>query len=237
MNKLFKGIGASDGIVISSAYLLVRPKFDINDQLVSNIDEEVKKYQNAIATTVQQLTKIKEIAVNKIGQDKAEVFDAHIQIANDPEISQEVIHTITNTKMNAANVANTIFDKHYETFKAMTDAYFRERAADVLDVKKRILSNLLNIPLPDIGDINREVILIAHDLTPSETALLDKKYVRAFITEIGGRTSHAAIMARTMEIPAVLGVTNILNEVKNDQPIGLNGDTGEIEIEPKDSSI
>jgi phosphotransferase system enzyme I (PtsI) len=114
----------------------------------------------------------------------------------------------------------------------MDDPYFKERAADIVDVKKRILSNLLGINLPDIMSINQEVILVAHDLTPSETALLDRRFVKGFITEIGGRTSHAAIMARTMEIPAVLGVENILQKISNNLIIAINGNTGEIEVEP-----
>jgi phosphotransferase system enzyme I (PtsI) len=237
MNKQMKGIGASAGIAIGKAYLLVPPKFDINDKPINDVEAEIKLYHHANEISVSQLTKIKDIAVSKIGADKAEVFDAHIQIVNDPEMLQEIEKTITSTKVNAPFAIDYVFNKYYEMFKNMTDSYFKERAADVLDVKKRILSNVLNVPLPNIMDINQEVILIAHDLTPSETALLDKKYVKGFITEIGGRTSHAAIMARTMEIPAVLGVSNILNDVQNGMFIGLNGISGEIEIEPKDLDV
>jgi phosphotransferase system enzyme I (PtsI) len=233
MNKTLKGIGASAGIAVSKAYLLVSPKFDISDKPITNLDNEIKLYQEALNKTVTQLEKIKTVAIQKIGVDKAEVFDAHIQIVNDPEIKQEIINIIASTKVNGAFAIDYVFNKYHETFKNMQDVYFKERAADVLDVKKRILSVFLNIPLPDIANISQEVILVAHDLTPSETALLDKKYVKGFITEVGGRTSHAAIMARTMEIPAVLGVNNILELIKNDCFIGLDGTNGEIEIEPK----
>jgi phosphotransferase system enzyme I (PtsI) len=116
----------------------------------------------------------------------------------------------------------------------MEDAYFKERASDIGDVKKRVLANVLNMPLPDIFGINTESIIVANDLTPSETALLDKKYIKGFVTEIGGRTSHAAIMARTMEIPAILGAGNILQDIKTGDTIAMNGSTGEMEINPID---
>jgi phosphotransferase system enzyme I (PtsI) len=228
-----KGIGASNGVAINKSYLLVQPKFDITDAIVDNPTVEIKRFHKALEDSATQLTKIKAIATNKLGADKAEVFEAHIQIVNDPEIIQEVERTINETKVNAAFAIRFVFDKYFEMFKNMTDTYFKERAADVKDVKRRVLSNILNVALPNIVGINEEVIIIAHDLTPSETALLDKKYVKGFITEIGGRTSHAAIMARTMEIPAILGLEDILNKVKNDQVVALNGLTGEVEIEPK----
>jgi phosphotransferase system enzyme I (PtsI) len=235
MSKLLKGIGASAGIAISKAYLLTQPHFQIDDKTVTDTNVEIKRYDKAIQLTVEQLTKIKDIAISKIGKEKADVFEAHIQIAQDPEIKQEVENTINGTKVNVAFAIDHVFNKYHEMFKVMEDTYFKERAADVVDVKKRVLSNILNIPLPDIASINQEVVVVAHDLTPSETALLDKKYVKAFITEIGGRTSHAAIMARTMEIPAVLGVTDILKNINAGELIGLNGITGEIEISPNDS--
>ncbi|MDR3257690.1 MAG: phosphoenolpyruvate--protein phosphotransferase [Mycoplasmataceae bacterium] len=233
MSMQLKGIGASNGVAINKSYLLVQPKFDITDAIVDNPTVEIKRFHKALEDSATQLTKIKAIATNKLGADKAEVFEAHIQIVNDPEIIQEVERTINETKVNAAFAIRFVFDKYFEMFKNMTDTYFKERAADVKDVKRRVLSNILNVALPNIVGINEEVIIIAHDLTPSETALLDKKYVKGFITEIGGRTSHAAIMARTMEIPAILGLEDILNKVKNDQVVALNGLTGEVEIEPK----
>jgi phosphotransferase system enzyme I (PtsI) len=234
MNKQLKGVGASAGIAIGKVYLLNSPQFDIDDKPTNNPADEIKLYRQSIEATVNQLAKIKNVAIQKIGADKAEVFEAHIQIANDPEIKQEIENTINNTKVNGAFAIDFVFDKYYEMFKNMDDVYFKERTADVIDVKKRMLSNFLHLPLPDIASIDQEVVVVAHDLSPSETAVLDKKYVKGFITEIGGRTSHAAIMARTMEIPAVLGVNDILTQAKNDSYIGLDGVSGEVEIEPND---
>ena len=140
---------------------------------------------------------------------------------------------INKQKICVEYVVASIFDKYHDTFAAMEDAYFKERAADVIDVKNRILSNVLNVELPDILSIDKEVIIVAHDLTPSETTLLNKKFVKGFITDIGGRTSHAAIMARTMEIPAVLGLKTVSQSVKNGSYIALDGKTGEVELDPK----
>jgi phosphotransferase system enzyme I (PtsI) len=233
MGIQLKGIGASNGIAINKSYLLVQPKFAINDTTINDPTSEIEKFHKSLKDSAEQLAKIKEIAAIKLGAEKAEVFEAHIQIANDPEIIQEVERTVRETKVNAAFAINFVFDKYFEMFKNMDDTYFKERAADVKDVKRRVLSNVLNVPLPNIVGINEEVIIIAHDLTPSETALLDKRYVKGFITEIGGRTSHAAIMARTMEIPAILGLQDVLSQVKNNQLVALNGSTGEAEVEPK----
>jgi phosphotransferase system enzyme I (PtsI) len=232
MSKTLKGIGASDGVAVSQVYVLKEPQFHINDQKITNVAKETTAYENALKQTIVQLEEIKKITETKLGKDKAEVFDAHIQIADDPEIRNEVLNLVKTTKVNIAYAVEQIYNKYQQIFKDMTDAYFKERAADVVDVKKRVLSNILHAELPNILGINKEVIVVAYDLTPSQTALLDKRYVKGFATCIGGRTSHAAIMARTMEIPAVLGVKDILETVKNGLMIGINGSTGEVELDP-----
>ncbi|MDE7433691.1 MAG: hypothetical protein K2M43_00875 [Mycoplasmoidaceae bacterium] len=230
--KKLNGTGASVGIALAKAYILKTPEFNIEKTTVSNCDAEAKKLEPALDKTIKQLEKIKTVAAEKLGAEKAEIFDAHIQIANDPEIINEVKNIINDEKVNASYALETVFNRYHDTFAAMDDPYFKERAADVIDVKHRFLSNLLNVELPDILSIDKETIIVAHDLTPSETALLNKKYVKGFVTDIGGRTSHAAIMARTMEIPAVLGLKNISEIVKNGSYIAIDGKTGEVEIDP-----
>jgi phosphotransferase system enzyme I (PtsI) len=232
MKQLLQGIGASDGVAIGQVYLLSEPHFNINDNKITDHDNELNTYEIALTKTITQLEKIKQIATAKLGDSKAEVFDAHIQIAQDPDIKTEIINLVRSTNVNVAYAVEQIYNKYQQIFKEMTDAYFKERAADIVDVKKRILSNILNVELPNILGINKEVIIVTYDLTPSQTALLDKKFVKGFATEIGGRTSHAAIMARTMEIPAVLGIKGITNVVKNDEILAIDGVTGECECEP-----
>lgn len=233
MSKLIKGTAGSDGIALAKSYLLKKPIFDIYKKKIKDISKELTLIQNALEKTTQQLQHIVEITKKKLGEEKAEIFNAHIQLANDPEMINEINECIKNEKVNATYAINQIFNKYHDTFAAMEDKYFKERASDINDIKDRLLSNVTNIPLPDVLSINQEVILVAYDLTPSETALLDKKYIKGFVTDIGGRTSHAAIMARTMEIPAVLGLKNITTSVNNGTLIAIDGSSGVVEIEPK----
>jgi phosphotransferase system enzyme I (PtsI) len=237
MSKVYKGIGASDGIAVANAYVLVQPTFNINQHKVSDVNKELNLYHKAITQTIEQIQSIRTIVQERMGEGKAEIFDAHMQIANDPEIISEVNNLIKSTTINAAFAIEKAYEKYREMFTSMADAYFKERAADIVDVKKRVLANVLGVELPNVIDIKKESIIITHDLSPSETALLNPKFVKGFITAVGGRTSHAAIMARTMEIPAVLGVNDIINQVKQNDVIAINGMIGEVEVNPKNESL
>jgi len=233
----YKGIGASIGIGLAPAYILKFPEFDIQREVVKDYTIEQQLYEDAIALSIKQLETIKELAEIKLGKDKADIFEAHIQLLNDPEIKNEILNLISDSKANAAYAVDFVYGKYYDIFSKMDDPYFKERSGDIGDVKKRILSNLLGIELPDILSINQEVVIVAHDLTPSETALLDKKFVKGFITDIGGRTSHAAIMARTMEIPAVLGLKDVSLKIKNNDLIAIDGSSGDVEINPSNVTL
>lgn len=231
-NEILKGIGASDGIAIAKPFLIEKPKFLINDSKVSNVDSEIKKIDDTIAKAVLEISNIQKIAEEKIGKEKAMVFEAHSQIANDPELKNEIHGIVMNEKFNGAYAIDLVFKKTHDIFANMEDDYFKQRASDVNDVKEKLLSLFLGVEMPNLLEIKEEVIIVADDLTPSETALLDKKYVKGFVTNIGGRTSHAAIMARTMEIPAVLGLKEITSKVEKDMVIGLDGINGIVEINP-----
>ena len=232
MTKTYKGIGASDGVAVAKAYILDQHAIKITTDLIKDVNKEIEIYEQSIKKSTIQIQDIRAIAKERLGESKAEVFDAHIQIVNDPEIINEVKKTIQTTSTNAPYVVDKVYERYREVFTSMADAYFKERAADVQDVKKRILANLLNLTLPDITDIKEEVIVITYDLSPSETALLNPKYVKGFVTAVGGRTSHAAIMARTMEIPAILGINGIVTDVKQNDIVAINGITGEVKINP-----
>jgi phosphotransferase system enzyme I (PtsI) len=232
MTKTYKGIGASDGVAIAKVYLLAQPSIKIESKQITDINKEIDLYDQAVKKSITQISNIRAIAKERLGESKAEIFDAHIQIVNDPEIVNEIKHTIKSTSMNAPYVVEKVYEKYRETFTSMADAYFKERAADIKDVKKRILANLLNFELPDVTNINEESIVLAYDLSPSETALLNPKFVKGFITAVGGRTSHAAIMARTMEIPAILGIPELITEAKTNDTIAINAISGEIELNP-----
>ena len=232
MEIIFKGIGASEGIAIAKVFLLKKPKFLISDSKVFDTESEIKKVNNSILIAIDEINKIKEIATLKIGLDKALVFDAHAQIANDPEVKVKIENLIKENKFNGAYAIETAFNEIHDLFLNMEDEYFKQRASDVNDVKERILSTFLNVKLPNLLTIKEEVLIIADDLTPSETALLDKKYVKGFLTNVGGRTSHAALMARTMEIPAVLGLKDITEKAKENDIVALDGTSGEVVINP-----
>lgn len=226
--KLFKGIGASDGIAIAKVYKLIIPEFKIPKDLIKKT--EISKNRQLIEKAFQkantQLCEIKEIAYKKMGNEQANIFQAHIEMLNDPTIKTQIEDEINKNLKNALLAVDTVFKKTYDTFAALADPYFKERAADIKDIRTRVLAILTNTAMPDLLRINEDVIIVADDLAPSQTSLLDKKYVKGFVTNIGGRTSHAAIIARTLEIPAILGLKNITEETKNNELIAIDGHEG-----------
>ena len=234
--KQLKGIGASSGIGIAKVFILQTPEFKINNNKINDVEKEINLVRKVLNATEQNLSEVRNIALKKIGKQKAEIFDAHIQIVKDPELVNQVIELISKNHYNGAYALNEVFKKFHEMFLAMDNNYFQERASDVKDVWNKTLSFFLNIPFPDLLSINSEVIIVAHDLTPSQTAMLDKKYVKGFVTDVGGKTSHAAIMARTMEIPAVLGLNNVTSTIKENDVVAIDGEQGVIEINPNDTT-
>ena len=231
MKKLL-GVGASSGISFAKPFIIKKEKLNITQDLTKDVNNELILINNSLDKSKKQINEIKEISIKKIGEEKAAVFDAHIQILEDPEIINEIKNILDSEKKNGGYIIDKVFSNIYNIFSSMDDPYFKERASDVLDVKNRVLYNFFNIQIPDLMSINTEVIIIADDLTPSETAILNKDFVKGFLTNIGGRTSHAAIMARTLGIPAVLGLKNITEVVKKDDIIAIDGDEGIVEINP-----
>lgn len=231
-----KGIGASRGIAIAKVFELKEHNVQITKK-TATVDQEVSKLESAINLAVQQIEKIKEIALKNIDEEHAAVFDAHIQVATDPSIKDEVIQIITNEQCNADYAMNDVAQRYISMFESMDDQYMKERAADIKDVSQKIIFNLLGIVQEDLTAINEEVIIVGVDLTPSETSQLNKKYVKGFATDIGGRTSHSAIMARSLEIPAVLGLKDITKQVQTGDILAINGTTGEAYINPSKELI
>ena len=232
-----KGIGASKGVAYAKIYKLEHKEVEIKETKITDIEGEIKKFDNAMAETVKQIEEVKAIASKNLGPEEAAVFDAHMQVASDPSLQMEVHNMIKNDKANALFATNVVMNNFAAMFEMMDDAYMKERAADIKDVAKRLLSVLAGIKVQNLAAINEEVIIVGVDLTPSDTAQLNKKFVKGFVTDIGGRTSHAAIMARSMEIPAVLGLKNVTTTVKENDFIMLDGDSGEVSINPTDAEI
>lgn len=240
MMQTVQGIAASDGIAIAKAYLLIQPDLSFAVKTISDteIDQEIARLNQALDISKTELSKIREKTAEKLGEEEAGVFDAHLMVLSDPEMISAIEEMIRQDKVNAEQALTAVTNNFIMIFESMEDnPYMQERAADIRDVTKRVLSHLLGIQLPDPSMIDEEVIIIAHDLTPSDTAQLDKRYVQAFVTNIGGRTSHSAIMARSLEIPAVVGTKDITQCVTQGMMLAVNGMTGEVILNPDDALI
>lgn len=236
--KVLKGIAASDGVAIAKAYMLVDPDLSFEKTTVSDTDAEVARLHDAFDASKAELKVIKDKAVENLGEEEAEVFEAHITILSDPEMLGQIEDKIKDDKVNAEEALKEVTDTFISMFEAMTDnAYMQERAGDIRDVTKRVLSHLLGVTLPSPALIDSEVIVVAHDLTPSDTAQLDRKYVKGFITDIGGRTSHSAIMSRTLEIPAVVGSESATTDIKEGDTVVLDGINGDALVAPTDAEV
>ena len=236
MSEMLKGIAASDGVAVAKAYLLVQPDLSINKTSVEDTDAEATRLDDALAKSTEELQAIRDKAAQSLGEAEAQVFDAHLMVLSDPEMVGQIKQNIQDNKVNAEAALKEVTDMYIGMFEAMDDnAYMQERAADIRDVAKRILAHLLGVTLPNPSMINEEVIVVAHDLTPSDTAQLDRTYVKAFVTDIGGRTSHSAIMARSLEIPAIVGTKEITDKVKAGDILAVNGIIGDVIIDPTDA--
>ena len=231
-----KGIAASQGISFAKAYVFVEPDLSVKEVKIEDVAAEVKRFEDAIEASKKELTIIKENALASLGADKAAVFEAHLLILDDPEFMGTVKTDIESKVINAEYAFKETSDMFISMFEAMDNEYMKERAADIRDVSKRILAHLLGVDLPNPSLIDEEVIVIAEDLTPSDTAQLNKKYVKGFATNIGGRTSHSAIMARSLEIPAVVGTSSITEDVKNGDILILDGLDGIVLVNPDEAT-
>lgn len=232
---MLKGIAASDGVAVAKAYLLVQPDLSFSKVSVEDTAAEEARLDDALAKSTAELQQIRDKAAQTLGEAEAQVFDAHLMVLSDPEMIGQIKQNVTDNKVNAEAALKEVTDMYIGMFEAMDDnAYMQERAADIKDVAKRILAHLLNVTLPNPSMINEEVVVVAHDLTPSDTAQLDRNFVKAFVTDIGGRTSHSAIMARSLEIPAIVGTMEITAKVKAGDILAVNGIIGDVIVNPTD---
>lgn len=238
MTKVLKGIAASDGIAAAKAYMLVQPDLSFTETSIDDPEAEVKRLDDALAASKKELELIKAKATENLGPEEAEVFEAHLTILADPELIGQIKDKINSDKVNAEAALKSVTDMFISMFESMTDnAYMQERAGDIRDVTKRVMSHLLGVTLPNPALINEEVVIVAHDLTPSDTAQLDRNFVKGFITDIGGRTSHSAIMSRTLEIAAVVGSGNATSEVKDGDMVIIDGIEGDAIVNPSEAQL
>lgn len=226
------GIAASAGVAIAPAFKLEHPDYTVKDKNAADPAAELARLDEALATSQQELEAIKERTLQELGEKKAEIFESHLLILNDPELLTPVRDKISSDNATAEYALDETSKQFISMFENMKSAYLRERAADMRDVTKRVLTHLLGLNYVNPADISEEVIVIAEDLTPSDTAQLNRKYVKGFTTNIGGRTSHSAIMARSLEIPAVVGTKDVLSQVNSGDMIIVDGLDGSVIINP-----
>lgn len=238
MAKDVKGIAASDGIGIAPAYLLVDPDLSYDKVKVDDTAAEYARVEKAFQDSIEELTQIKENAKDRLGEEELGVFDAHIAILSDPEMLGQIKDDIENNHTGAEEAVDKVTTAFADMLAAMTDnAYMQERAADVKDVAKRAMSHLLGKQLPNIAGINSPVVIVAHEITPSDTSQMDAKFVKGIVTDLGGRTSHAAIMSRTLRIPAIVGSNKITTSVEHGQMMIVDGLNGDAIIDPSDDQV
>jgi len=237
MSEILKGIAASDGVAISKAYLLVEPDLSFSSENISDVDGEVEKFKAAVNQSKVELTQIRNNAEKQLGADKAAIFDAHLLVLEDPELLNPIEENIRNNKVNAPTALNEVSTNFITIFENMDNEYMKERAADIRDVSKRVLAHILGVELPNPSMINESVIIVGEDLTPSDTAQLNKEFVKGFATNIGGRTSHSAIMSRSLEIPAVVGTKDITDRVNHGDSLIIDGLSGDVIINPTDDEV
>ncbi len=226
------GIAASNGIAIAGAYRLVEPDLSFDKKTIEDATSEVKRFEEAMSKAKSELEAIRDHAKNELGADKAAIFEAHLLVLSDPELISPIEDKIKTDKVNAEAALKETADMFVTMFEQMDNEYMKERAADIRDVTKRVLTHLLGVQMVNPSMISEEVIIVAADLTPSDTAQLNRQFVKGFTTNIGGRTSHSAIMARSMEIPAVVGTKTATEEINNGDLVIVDGLKGEVHINP-----
>nr|BAA76879.1 enzyme I [Buchnera aphidicola (Acyrthosiphon pisum)] len=236
---MISGILASPGIAFGTALLLKEDEIVINRKIINikNITKEIERFFEGRRKSIHQLTEIKTKPKEKFGEKKESIFEGHIMLLEDEELEQEVISLIKEKNMSAAAATELIIEGQAKALEKLKDEYLKNRAIDVRDIGNRLLKNILNLNIIDLNNINNEVILIAKDLTPSETAQINLKYILGFITDLGSRTSHTSIMARSLEIPAIVGTGNITKIVKNNDFIILDSINNQILINPSHKLI
>ncbi|MFD7523308.1 phosphoenolpyruvate--protein phosphotransferase [Paenibacillus chitinolyticus] len=232
-----RGIAASAGIAIARAFRLEHPDLTVVRKTVEDTEAEVAKFEQALEKSSAELEAIKEQTLREMGEEKAEIFESHLLVLGDPELVDPVKAKIRDEKVNAEFAMNEVAMTFVEMFENMNSDYLKERAADMRDVTKRVLAHLLGVKFVSPSSISEETVVVAEDLTPSDTAQLNRTYVKGFTTNIGGRTSHSAIMARSLEIPAVVGTKNVLDLVKDGDLLIVDGLDGDVLINPEPAVV
>ena len=236
---MITGIPASPGIVFGKALVLKEEKIVLDTQKISEdqIEGEVARFYAGREAAVEQLNSIHQRALKSLGEEKAAIFEGHLMILEDEELEEEILDYLRSNKVNASVAASKIIDQQVEMLSEIDDEYLKERAGDIRDIGNRLIKNILGMHIVDLGDITEESILVAYDLTPSETAQLNLEKVLGFITDIGGRTSHTSIMARSLELPAIVGTNDVTARVNTGDYLILDAVNNRVYVNPTQAEI
>jgi phosphotransferase system enzyme I (PtsI) len=234
-----KGIAASPGIVIGKAFKIGKEEYIIAKQPIGEeeIPLQIQLFEEALIKTRKEIIELQKRISVDMGQEQAEIFDAHLLVLEDRMIIEEVISRLKKELVGVAYIFSEVLKKYIEVFSKIEDEYLKERAVDVNDVGKRILRNLLGKKRSLLEGLKERVIVIAHDLAPSDTAIMHKQSVSAFVTDIGGKTSHTAIMAKSLEIPAVVGVEEVTSKINTGDLLIVDGGTGIVVLDPDEETL
>lgn len=234
-----KGIAAASGISIASAYKIGKEEFIIPKELIrqEDIPVQIQIFEEALIKTRKEIIDLQKRISTEMGQEEAQIFDAHLLVLEDRMLIEEVISRLKRDQLSVAYIFSEVLKKYIDVFSNIEDEYLKERVADINDVGKRILRNLLGKEKRLLDDLKEKVIIVAHDLSPSDTAAMHKKNVCGFITDIGGKTSHTAIMAKSLEIPAVVGVQDVTNKIKAGDILIVDGSMGVVIVNPDEATL
>jgi phosphotransferase system enzyme I (PtsI) len=238
--KVYRGIAVSAGVCRGKVIVLHRARHAIVKRELSEDDaaQEIKRFEHALVRTRQQITEVQRRVAETMSSSEADIFDAHLLMLEDRVLIEEVIKIIREQKANADYAFHTASDRYIAVLEAVEDEYLRERAADLRDLTSRVLDNLLNAKQQlDLRHLTEPCILVGHDLSPSTTAQLDRNFVLGFATDVGGKTSHTAILARSLDIPAVVGAQNISEELETGDYALLDGYNGTVIVNPTDQTL
>jgi phosphotransferase system enzyme I (PtsI) len=238
--KVYRGIAVSAGVCRGKVIVLHRARHAIirRELELDLVVPEIKRFEHALVRTRQQITEIQRRVADTMSSSEADIFDAHLLMLEDRVLIEEVIKIIREQKANADYAFHTASDRYIAVLEAVEDEYLRERAADLRDLTSRVLDNLLNAKQQiDLRHLTEPCILVGHDLSPSTTAQLDRNFVLGFVTDVGGKTSHTAILARSLDIPAVVGAQDISEELETGDYALLDGYTGTVIVNPTDQTL
>ncbi|MCX5714561.1 MAG: PEP-utilizing enzyme, partial [Candidatus Omnitrophica bacterium] len=235
----FKGIAAAAGISIAPAYKIGKEEFVIPRQDIrpEDVPVQIELFEDALIKTRKEILELQKRISTEMGQEEAQIFDAHILVLEDRMIIEEVIARLKREHISVAYIFNEVLKKYIDIFSKIEDEYLKERITDINDVGKRILRNLLGKQQKGLGDLKERVVVVAHDLSPSDTASMHNKNVSAFVTDIGGKTSHTAIMAKSLEIPAVVGLGSAINNIQSGDILIVDGSKGIVIINPDEPTL